>query len=97
MTGRIASFCLSRRHALFLAGVIGSLLLAGGVFRLGFDSSLDSLLTRSDPYLDELELLEAEFPQTTEIVFAFLAPEGESIFTLGRLFAGDRRAARALS
>ncbi len=89
MTGRIASFCLSRRHALFWAGVIGSLLLAGGVFRLGFDSSLDSLLTRSDPYLDELDLLEAEFPQTTEIVFAFLAPEGESIFTRGRLQAID--------
>lgn len=89
MTGRIASFCLSRRHALFWAGVIGSLLLAGGVFRLGFDSSLDSLLTRSDPYLDELDLLEAEFPQATEIVFAFLAPEGESIFTRGRLQAID--------
>ena len=89
MTGRIASICLSRRHALFWAGVIGSLLLAGGVFRLGFDSSLDSLLTRSDPYLDELDLLEAEFPRATEIVFAFLAPEGESIFTRGHLRAID--------
>jgi len=89
MTGRIASFCLSRRHALFWAGVIASLLLATGVFRLGFDSSLDSLLTRSDPYLDELDLLEAEFPQSTEIVFAFLAPEGESMFTRGRLQAID--------
>ena len=89
MTGRIASFCLSLRHALFWAGVIGSLLLATGVFRLGFDSSLDSLLTRSDPYLDELDLLEAEFPQSTEIVFAFLAPEGESVFTRDRLQAID--------
>lgn len=87
MTGRIASFCLSRRDALFWAGVIASLLLATGVFRLGFDSSLDSLLTRSDPYLDELDLLEAEFPQSTEIVFAFLAPEGESVFTRDRLQA----------
>ena len=87
MTGRIASFCLSRRHALFWAGVIASLLLAAGVFRLGFDSSLDSLLTRSDPYLNELDLLEAEFPQSTEIVFAFLAPEGESVFTRDRLQA----------
>lgn len=89
MTGRIASFCLSRRHALFWAGVIASLLLATGVFRLGFDSSLDSLLTRSDPWLDELDLLEAEFPQSAEIVFAFLAPEGESVFTRGRLQAID--------
>ncbi|MYA35967.1 MAG: MMPL family transporter [Gammaproteobacteria bacterium] len=87
MTGRIASFCLSRRDALFWVGVIASLLLATGVFRLGFDSSLDSLLTRSDPYLDELDLLEAEFPQSTEIVFAFLAPEGESVFTRDRLQA----------
>ncbi len=89
MTGGIASFCLSRRRALFWAGFIASLLLAGGVFRLGFDSSLDSLLTRSDPYLDELDLLEAEFPQSTEIVFAFLAPEGESVFTQDRLQAID--------
>ena len=87
MTGRIASFCLSRRDTLFWVGVIASLLLATGVFRLGFDSSLDSLLTRSDPYLDELDLLEAEFPQSTEIVFAFLAPEGESVFTRDRLQA----------
>ena len=96
MTGRIASFCLSRRHALFLAGVIGSLLLAGGVLRLGFDSSLDSLLTRSDPYLDELDLLAAEFPQSTEIVFAFLAPEGESVFTPDRLRAIDALRGRYL-
>ncbi len=89
MTGRIASFCLHRRHALFLAGLAGSLLLAGGALRLGFDSSLDALLTRSDPYVDELDLLAAEFPRPTEIVFAFLAPEGESIFTPERLSAID--------
>ncbi len=89
MTGRIADFCLYHRRWLFRAGVIGGLLLATGVFRLGFDSSLDSLLTRSDPYLDELDLLEAEFPQSAEIVFAFLAPEGESVFTRGRLRAID--------
>ena len=96
ITRRIASFCLSRRRALFWTGVIGSLLLAGGVFRLGFDSSLDSLLTRSDPYLDELDLLAAEFPQSTEIVFAFLAPEGESVFTPGRLRAIDALRGRYL-
>ena len=89
LTGRIAGFCLTHKRVLFLAGLIGSVLLAGGVFRLGFDSSLDSLLTRSDPYLEELDLLEAEFPQSSEIVFAFLAPEGESVFTRERLQAID--------
>ncbi len=89
LTERIAGFCLSRKRVLFLAGLTGSLLLASGVFRLGFDSSLDSLLTRNDPYVEELESLDAEFPQPTEIVFAFLAPEGESVFTRDRLTAID--------
>jgi len=94
MTGAIADFCLARRHGLFAAAVVGSLLLGGGIFGLGFDSSLDALLTRGDPYVAELEQLEAEFPDPAEIIFAFLAPEGESVFTPRRLAAiaelGDR-------
>ncbi len=88
-SARIADFCLRRRHALFGGGVLCGLLLGGGMPGLGFDSSLDSLLTRSDPYLEELELLQAEFPQPNEIVFAFLAPAGESVFTAERLRAID--------
>ena len=89
MTGRIAEFCLGRRHLLLMAAAVGSLLLGLGMIRLDFDSSLDALLTRSDPYIEELERFEAEFPPSTEIVFAFLAPPGESLFTQERLRAID--------
>ena len=87
MTGAIADFCLARRHGLFAAAVLGSILLGGGLLRLGFDSSLDALLTRGDPYVAELERLDAEFPAPAEIIFAFLAPEGEDVFTPRRLAA----------
>ncbi len=87
MTGAIADFCLARRHGLFAATVLGSILLGGGLLRLGFDSSLDALLTRGDPYVAELERLDAEFPAPAEIIFAFLAPAGESVFTPRRLAA----------
>ena len=95
-TGRIASFCLLRRHILFACALIGSALLATGMVRLGFDSSLDALLTRSDPYLDELETLEAEFPESAVIIFAFLAPEGASVFTQNHLQAIDELRERYL-
>ena len=95
-TGRIASFRLRRRRTLFTLGLIGSLLLAAGMLRLGFDSSLDALLTRSDPYLQELELLEAEFPDSTEIIFAFLAPVGETLFNPYHLQAIDELRERYL-
>ena len=89
MTGAIANFCLAWRRGLFALALGGSLLLASGIFGLGFDSSLDALLTRSDPYVEEMELLQDEFPGSTAILFAFLAPEGESLFTRPRLQAID--------
>ena len=89
MTGAIANFCLAWRRGLFALALGSSLLLASGIFGLGFDSSLDALLTRSDPYVEEMELLQDEFPGATAILFAFLAPEGESLFTRPRLQAID--------
>ncbi len=92
----IAAFCLARRRGLLALAVVSALLLGAGMVGLGFDSSLDSLLTRSDPYLEELERLEAEFPASAEIVFAFLAPAEESLFTPRRLQAIDELRGRYL-
>ncbi len=96
MIERVADFCLSRRSALFSIAMAATPLLASGVLRLDFDSSLDALLTRSDPYVEELERLEAEFPTTAELVFAFIAPPRESVFSKRRLAAIDELGGRYL-
>ncbi len=95
-TARIANFCLERRHGLAIAALVIGLLLAAGMLRLDFDSSLDSLLTRSDPWLEERDRFAAEFPQPSEIIFAFLAPQGASVFTPERLRAIDELRQRYL-
>ncbi len=96
MTEAIAAFSLARRRGLLTLAVIASLLLGAGMFRLGFDSSLNALLTRSDPYIEELEWLEAEFPASAEIIFAFFAPADENLFTPRRLQAIDELRGRYL-
>lgn len=77
---RVARFSVSYRKLLSFAACIITLILASGIMRSSFDTSLEALLTRSDPYLDELELLQEDFPATLEVNFAFIAAEGDSVF-----------------
>ncbi|MBT6058771.1 MAG: MMPL family transporter [Gammaproteobacteria bacterium] len=65
---------------LTLIAFVISALLATGILRNGFDTSIGALLTQSDPYLDELEILADNFPNDLEINFAFVAKEGETVF-----------------
>ena len=79
---RIARRLVSWR--LLLAGLSIALcaLLASGIPQSRFDTSLDALLTQSDPFLPDVELLEELFPPRLEVRFAITPPEGETVFDL---------------
>ena len=80
LADRIADYCVANCKILFTIASVITLLLASGILRTSFDTSLDALLTRSDPYLDELELLNDEFPTPMDVYFAFVAEEGSHVF-----------------
>ena len=60
---------------LLIVACVITLILAGGILRTSFDTSLNALLTRSDPYLDEYDLLDQEFPGDVEVTFAFISSQ----------------------
>ncbi|MDP6653270.1 MAG: MMPL family transporter, partial [Gammaproteobacteria bacterium] len=80
LADRVADYCVANCRVLFTVASVITLLLASGILRTSFDTSLDALLTRSDPYLDELELLDDEFPNQLDVYFAFVAEEGSHVF-----------------
>lgn len=75
-----ARLLVLHRKALLSVAVLVSLLLALGVPRTGFDTSLGVLLTRSDPWLAERDRMQAQFPGQVEISFAF-EPDNGDVFT----------------
>lgn len=80
LSKRVADFTIGKRKLLTLISAVISLLLATGILRTSFDTSLEALLTESDPYLDELFLMEAAFPAPLEVRFAFVAGESDTVF-----------------
>ncbi len=80
LSNRVAIFTVAHRQLLGTLAVIASLLLATGIPRANFDSSLDALLTQSDPYLDELRVMQEQFPTPLEVSFAFVANENDTVF-----------------
>lgn len=77
---RVADFTITCRKLLTLITTLLSVLLATGIPRTSFDTSLAGLLTKSDPYLDELELMQEAFPSSLEVRFAFVANENKTVF-----------------
>ncbi|PCJ24031.1 MAG: hypothetical protein COA96_10495 [SAR86 cluster bacterium] len=84
---KVALFTVAHRSGLTVLTCIVSALLAIGILRTSFDTSLQALLTQSDPYLEELETMDAEFPRHLEVNFAFVASEGETVFNAELLAA----------
>ncbi len=89
LSKRVADFTIVNRKLLTVLSTIASLLLATGILRTSFDTSLNALLTESDPYLDELLLMEEAFPSPLEVRFAFVVDESESVFNSELLAAID--------
>jgi uncharacterized protein len=86
---RIANFTIAHRKPLAVIAALLSLLLATGIPRTSFDTSLQALLTESDPYLDELLLMQEEFPSALEVRFAFIANAEQTVFNSELLEAID--------
>ena len=76
----IAEFIIVRRLPLFVLASIITCLFSIGILSTSFNTSLGALLTESDPYLDELDLMEKAFPSNGEIRFAFVANTEKTIF-----------------
>lgn len=77
----VATFTIAQRYVLLAIATLLTALLGTGILHTSFDTSLSALLSESDPYLDEMDLLEEQFPSGSEIRFAFIAEDGETVFT----------------
>ena len=69
LSKRVADFTINNRKLLTAMSAVISLLLATGIIRTSFDTSLEALLTESDPYLEELLLVDEEFPSPLQHSF----------------------------
>lgn len=77
---QVAEFTVERRKLLLTLACLLSVLLGSGVVRTSFDTSFSALLTRSDPYIDEYEELQAQFPDSISISFVFIPEPGKTVF-----------------
>ena len=90
---RLAEFLVTWRLLLALVSVAACSLLATVIPQSQFDTSLDALLTKSDPFLPEVEALEAQFPTTLEVRFALTSPPDATVFDRRMIDAlGDLKA-----
>jgi len=87
LSKRAADITIAYRKLFALLSVVVCLLLATGIIRTSFDTSLNALLTESDPYLDELLLMQEAFPNSLEVRFAFVAEGTDSVFNSELLLA----------
>jgi predicted RND superfamily exporter protein len=79
---RIAHALVSWRLPMAWLSVLLCSALASSIPQSRFDTSLDALLTESDPFLPEVELLAEQFPTSPEVRFALTAPVGATAFDL---------------
>ena len=89
LSKRVADLTINNRKLLTVMSAVISLLLATGIIRTSFDTSLEALLTESDPYLEELLLVDEEFPSPLEVRFAFVTDESSTVFNSELLAAID--------
>ncbi len=87
LSKKIAEFIVTNRFVLAVLAIIITCSFATGILRTNFDASLSALLTESDPYLEELDLMQKAFPSNGEIRFAFVANTGSTIFNRSTLNA----------
>jgi predicted RND superfamily exporter protein len=66
---------------LSLFAALLTVLLTSGIFDLSFNTSFSALLSTSDPYLEEFNELDLEFPNQLTVTYVFLAEEGSTVFS----------------
>ena len=77
----LAGNFVSKRWLYLLLVAVASLINLAGILRLDFDTSLDALLSRNDPYLDEYRQFQSEFPVPLEIIVLFVPEPGQTAFS----------------
>lgn len=77
----LAGNFVSKRWLYLLLVAVASLINLAGILRLDFDTSLDALLSRNDPYLDEYRQFQTEFPVPLEIIVLFVPEPGQTAFS----------------
>ena len=89
IAARVAGFSISRRVPLFALCLLFFIVPAFGLLKTNFDGSFSALLTKSDPYLEEVEMMDAEFPAPDSASFIFVAGTGQIVFDREILAALD--------
>jgi predicted RND superfamily exporter protein len=79
---------LRKRYLLALICVLLGVVVAYGVRFTSVDNTFNAILSESDPYRDEVEQVRKDFPPSTGVLFAFMAPQGD-VFTFEALRAMD--------
>ncbi|MEQ9071881.1 MAG: MMPL family transporter, partial [Gimesia chilikensis] len=82
MSEKLSRLFTNWRVPFLILSLLLTVTLGNGLLRVQFDTSLSALLTRSDPYLAELDIMNAEFPFDLDVVFAFIAAEGDTVFSV---------------
>ena len=73
-----ASALVRHRWPLFMVMMLLTAIAGSGVLHTSFDTSLAALLTRSDPYLDEFEHFNEQFPQALSVNAVFVPLQNTS-------------------
>lgn len=77
----LVSFLIVRRWLLLAVMTLFTLVISvTGLQHTSFDTSLEALLTKSDPYIDEFALFNNEFPQQLGVNVVLVPPAGSSAF-----------------
>ena len=77
----LVSFLIARRWLLLAIMTLFTIVISvSGLRHTSFDTSLEALLTKSDPYIDEFALFNEEFPQQLNVNVVLVPPAGSSAF-----------------
>jgi len=80
-SNKLATAITSNRWLLFFISLLVTAVLALGILRSQFDTSLAALLSQSDPYIEELSEYQSDFPSALTVSFLFIAEDDESVFS----------------
>jgi uncharacterized protein len=82
----IIDFLTNRRQILGILTLIFGAIIAWGMQYTSIDSSSNAILAEDDPYWEEVQEVDRDFPPSSGVVFAFMPKDG-NIFSRNALFA----------
>lgn len=83
---RLITFLIRRRNPLALLTLVLGGVITYGVGMTSIDPSYNAILDEEDPYRQEVERVEEDFPPSSGVLFAFMPRDGD-VFTVERLRA----------